>query len=94
MVAHEILLSALGLGVVSILYSIPRSQVRGPRSQVPGPKSQVLGPKSHVPCPMSQSQSLDNLNKHYLKLYHTGSRRKNDIKYDYTVTQLRALVSF
>ena len=29
-VAHEILLSALGLGVVSILYSIPRSQVPSP----------------------------------------------------------------
>ena len=54
-VACEILLSALGLGVVSILdslfsilYSIPRSQVPGPGSQVPSPKSQ------------SQSQSLDN----------------------------------
>ena len=57
-VAHEILLSALGLGVLSILYSlfysIPRSQVPGPRSQVPGPKSQVPSPKSQVPSPKSQ----------------------------------------
>ena len=43
-VAHEILLSALGLGVVSIFYSLFYSQVPGPRSQVPGPKSQVPVP--------------------------------------------------
>ena len=49
-VACEILLSALGLGVVSILYSLFYSQVPGPRSQVPGPS------------PKSQSQSLDNRN--------------------------------
>ena len=45
-VAPGILLSALGLGVVSILDSLFYSQVPGPRSQVPSPKS--------------QSQSLDN----------------------------------
>ena len=57
-VAHEILLSALGLGVVSILYflfysQVPgsRSQVLGPRSQVPGSRSQVPGPRSQVPSP-------------------------------------------
>ena len=43
-VAHEILLSALALGVVSILYFLfyPRSQVPGPRSQVPSPSPSRL----------------------------------------------------
>ena len=50
-VAPGILLSALGLGVVSILGfrfsildSIPKSQVPGPKFQVPSPKSQVPSP--------------------------------------------------
>ena len=54
-VAYEILLSALGLGLLSILYSLFYCQVLGPRSQVPGPRSQVPGPS-----PKSQSQSLVN----------------------------------
>ena len=49
-VAPGILLSALGLGVVSILDSLFYSQVPGPRSQVPGPKSQVPSP-SPSPSP-------------------------------------------
>ena len=55
-VAHEILLSALGLGVVSILYSLFYSQVLGPRSQVPGPRSQV-------PCPSRLTTEKAGLNK-------------------------------
>ena len=60
-VAHEILLSALGLGVVSILDSLFYSQVPSPRSQVPGPKSQVPSPKSQVPSPKSQVPSPSRL---------------------------------
>ena len=62
-VAHEILLSALGLGIVSILDSWlstldswlsileSRFSILDPLfySQVPGPRSQVLSPKSQVP---------------------------------------------
>ena len=40
--ACEILLSALGLGGVSILYSLFYSQVPGPRSQVPSPSPSRL----------------------------------------------------
>ena len=59
-VAHEILLSALGLGVVSILDS--RFLILDSRFSIlfPGSRSQVPGPRSQVPSPKSQSQSLDN----------------------------------
>ena len=66
-VAPGILLSALGLGVVSILDSwfsilvsrfsilVSRFSILYsiPRSQVPGPRSQVPGPRSQVPVPVA-----------------------------------------
>ena len=48
----------LGLGVVSILYSLFYSQVPGPKSQVPSPKSQVLSPS---PSPSRLTKSVQFL---------------------------------
>ena len=45
-VAHEILLSALGLGVVSILYFLFYSQVPGPRSQSQSLDNWKFGPET------------------------------------------------
>ena len=66
-VAHEILLSALGLGVVSILdshFSFLDSWFSFLNSWFSILNSQFSilfpGPRSQVPSPKSQSQSLDN----------------------------------
>ena len=60
-VAHEILLSALGLGVVSILDS--RFSILDSRFLILVSRFLILDSLfySQVPGPKSQSQSLDNL---------------------------------